>query len=46
MKLLWADLPVVPLYSQHFIVGATSRLKGVEITPNERVLLQKAWLDR
>ena len=46
MKLLWADLPVVPLYSQHFIVGSGSQLKGVEITPNERVLLQKAWLDR
>ena len=46
MKQLWADLPVVPLYSQHFIVGTGSRLKGVEITPNERVLLQKAWLDR
>jgi glutathione transport system substrate-binding protein len=46
MRQLWADLPVVPLYSQHFVVGATSRLKGVEITPNERVLLSKAWLDR
>jgi peptide/nickel transport system substrate-binding protein len=46
MRKLWADLPVVPLYSQHFVVGATSRLRGVEITPNERVILSKAWLDR
>jgi peptide/nickel transport system substrate-binding protein len=46
MRQLWADLPVVPLYSQHFIVGAASRVKGVEITPNERVILSRAWLER
>jgi ABC-type transport system substrate-binding protein len=46
MKQMWADLPVVPLYTQHFIVGATSQLKGLEITPNERVLLSRTWLDR
>jgi peptide/nickel transport system substrate-binding protein len=46
MKQLWQDMPVVPLYSQHFIVGATSQLKGIQITPNERVILSRAWLDR
>ena len=44
---MWADLPVVPLYTQHFIVGATSRLKGLEITPNGAgAPPSKTWLDR
>lgn len=46
LAILWEDLPEIPIYRVGFAVATSKALQSVEITPYERIRLEKAWLNR
>lgn len=46
LAILWEDLPEIPIYRVGFAVATSKALQNLEITPYERLRLEKAWLNR